>query len=321
MIRARGPAAGLFIGLTFAGCEVGQVEFRPPVEEGTRAVEGAELYYKTVGVGEPIVVVHGGPGFEHSYLLPGLEPLGQTFRVVLYDQRGLGRSTGDLDPTSISMERYIADLDAMREMAGVERVNILAHSWGSLIAMMYALEHPDRLNALILMSPVEPGRRYAVEAQANQQARRSPEDAAAIDSLVRSPGFERGEPETLGWILHHMLRGTLADPADADALRLVFTERTAEQRRRVSELLMEPLAELDLWDRLAEVTVPVLIVHGDQDPSPVSMVTEMSERLPNARLEVLGDVGHFPFVEAPGPLFGVIQRFLEEERPGGGAPD
>jgi pimeloyl-ACP methyl ester carboxylesterase len=171
------------------------------------------------------------------------------------------------------------------------------------------------------MSPVEPGQRYAAEPQANQQARRSPEDAAAIDSLVRSPGFERGDPETMSRILYHVFRSTFADPVDADALRLAFTERTAKQGREVSALLMEPLATLDLWDKLAEVTAPVLIVHGDQDPTPIEMAEEMSERLPNARLEVLSDVGHFPFVEAPGLLFGAIQRFLEDETRGPGAPD
>lgn len=303
---------GLVLGLGLAACDVGEVEFRPPVEEGLHPVPGAELYYKSIGVGEPLIVVHGGPGLEHSYLLPALEPLGQTFRLILYDQRALGRSTGDLDSASISMNRYIADLDAVRELAGVERVNLLAHSWGCLLATLYALEHPERTNALILMSPVEPGQRYAQETRERQQARRSLEDAAAIDSLTRSEGLERGEPETLGRLYHHFFRGTFANPDEANSLRLDFTERTAKQGRDVAALLMEPLADLDLWDELSELAVPVLVVHGDQDPIPLAMAEEMVERLPNARLEALTDVGHFPFIESPGRLFGAIQRFLEE---------
>jgi proline iminopeptidase len=317
----RRPFSSLLVALGLAGCDVDRVEFRPPIEEGAHAVWGAELYYKTIGVGEPLVVVHGGPGMEHSYLLPGLEPLGQTFRLILYDQRGLGRSTGDLDSASISMDRYVADLDAVRELAGVERVNLLAHSWGGLLALMYALEHPERLGALILMSPVEPGQRYAQETQARQQARRAPEDAAAIDSLVRTEGFERGDQEALNRLFHHVFRGTFAHPDDADSLRLAFTERTARQGRDVTALLMGPLENLDLWDELPQVMVPILVVHGDQDPIPVAMVTEMVDRLPDARLEVLSDVGHFPFIESPGPLFGAIQRFLDEQQPGARAPD
>ena len=303
----------LLFGLTLAGCGAERAEFLPPVQEGTRIVEGAELYYRTIGVGEPIVVVHGGPGLEHSYLLPGMEPLGETYQLVLYDQRGLGRSTGALDSISISMDSYIADLEAIREVAGVERVNLLAHSWGSLLAIMYALQHPDRIKALILMSPVEPGPRYRNETGANTQARRAPEDAAAIDSLVRSVGFERGDPETLGRMFHHAFRGTFADPARAAELDLNLTERTARQGREVTALLMTPLVDLDLWDALADVTAPVLIVHGDRDPIPLAMVEEMVARMPNAQLVVLNEVGHFPFIESPEELFGAIQRFLDDE--------
>lgn len=314
-------AAGVLVALGLAACDVDRVEFRPPVEEGVHAVQGADLYYKTIGVGEPIIVVHGGPGWEHSYLLPGMAPLGQTFRLILYDQRALGRSTGEVDSASISMDRYIADLDAIRRLAGVERMNLLAHSWGALLATMYALAYPERVSALILVSPVEPGRRYAQEIQARGQARRSPEDAAAIDSLVGTPGFERGEPETLSRLFFHAVRGTFADPSAADSLQLAFTERTARYGRDVAALLMEPLADLDLWAELADLSVPVLVVHGDQDPIPVAMAQELVDRLPDARLEVLGDVGHFPFVEAPGALFGAIQRFLAEPRPATGTPD
>ncbi len=306
----------LLVGLTWSACGVERAEFVPPVEEGTQVVEGAELYYRTIGVGEPIVIVHGGPGLEHSYLLPGMEALGETYRLLLYDQRGLGRSTGALDSISISMERYIADLESIRELAGVERMNLLAHSWGSLLATMYALEHPDRIKTLILMSPVEPGSRYQAEAGANTQARRSPEDAAAIDSLVRSAGFEQNDPETLGRVFHHAFRGTFADPARAEDLVLTLTERTARQGRDVAALLMTPLANLDLWDSLDDLTAPVLIVHGDRDPIPLAMVEEMVARLPDARLAVLNEVGHFPFIESPGELFGAIQRFLEDEAPG-----
>lgn len=301
-----------------AACAGERAATSASVRAGTISTEGADIWYQTIGEGRPVIAVHGGPGLDHSYLLPGLEPLALNYKLILYDQRGLGSSTTTLDTASITMTRFLDDIDALRErVAGVERVTLLAHSWGSIPVLLYAMRWPDRVDALILMSPVEPGQRYAEQTNDAQSERRSAADARAIDSLTATPAFQAGDPATVSRLFFHAFRGTFADPTVADtALAIHLSERTARQGRQVARLLMEPLAGLDFWEQLPELTVPVLLVHGAEDPIPLEMVLEMESALPNGRLVVIEGAGHFPFIEQPDDLFGAIFAFLREREAG-----
>lgn len=308
-------AGALTAAVALAGCEAPERQgMSPPHRAGTLPVEGADLYYQIVGTGRPLVVVHGGPGLDHGYLMPWLEPLAETFELVLYDQRGLGGSTGALDTTSISMTRYLDDLDAVRErLVQRGRVTLLAHSWGTLPALLYALRWLQRVDGLILVSPVEPGQRFAQETAANDRAARSLEDQAAIDSLLATPAFQAGDRQAVSRVFFHAFRATFADPSLADSVFTVeLGERTARQGRIVARLLMTPLVGLDLWDALPTLDVPILLIHGSDDPTPVQMVRELAAALPDARVVEIEGAGHLPFVEKPGEFFGAVGEFVAE---------
>jgi proline iminopeptidase len=121
-------------------------------DEGHVPVDGARLYYRTVGQGPPIVVLHGGPDFDHYYLLPELDRLAETFQLVYYDQRGRGRSAEGVAPDDVGIESEVADLDGVRRHFGFYTIAVLGHSWGGLLAMEYASRHPGRVSHLILMN-------------------------------------------------------------------------------------------------------------------------------------------------------------------------
>ena len=311
--RSDGRAWGVAI-LLVSGC--GAAPEDPPISStaGTVAVGEAEIWYQAMGEGAPVIAVHGGPGLDHSYLLPGLEPLASTHRLILYDQRALGSSRAPLDTASITMNRFLDDIDAVRRgAAGTDRVTLLAHSWGAIPAMLYTMRWPRRVERLILMSPVEPGQRYAEETAAAQQAGRLPEDVASIDSITATRAFRDGEPPAVNRAFFHVFRGTFADPAVADSLfRPAFAERTTRQGRAVASILMTPLAGLDFWEQLPGIRVPVLLLHGAEDPIPVAMVREMAEALPDARLVEVPGAGHFPYIENPGVTFESIRAFMSE---------
>ncbi len=312
------PAAVVFglvvLAATVAGCGAPGSEAGPPTRAGSLSVFEAELFYQTVGVGEPVVVVHGGPGLDHSYLRPWFGPLAETHQVIFYDQRGLGGSRAVVNAASLSMERYLTDIDRIREhVAQREKVTLLAHSWGAIPALLYAMERPERLAALILVAPVEPGSRFREQTDENQLARRDSADLAAIDSIRGTPEFAAREAEAISQVFFHVFRGTFADAGVADRLlRLSLHERTASQGQLVATLLMTPLQGLDFWDRLGQIEVPVLIVHGAEDPIPTEMVEEMNSALPNSRLIRVDGSGHFPFIEKPAPFWDGVREFLQQ---------
>jgi len=314
-MSSRAGATGLvLVVLASGGCDASPDSAPPPARAGTLSVEDAEIWYQSIGTGEPVIAVHGGPGLDHSYLLPGLEPLGEVARLILYDQRGLGSSPTVLDSASVSITRFLDDIDAVRQrVAGTPRVTLLSHSWGAIPALLYAMRWPQRVEGLILVSAVEPGQRYADAVAAAQAERRAPEDAAAIDSLLGTAAFRSGDRATVNRLFFHVFRGTFADPSIADErFRLRLGERTTVQGRIVSTLVMTPLAGLDLWDELPALDVPVLLVHGEADPIPLEMIRELESALPRARLVTIAGAGHFPFVEKPDEFLAAVLSFLEE---------
>src|SRR5439155_7023995 len=129
----------------------GQEKSPPKVEEGKKTVNGVELYYRAIGSGDTIIVLHGGPGLDHTELLPQYEELAKDFRLLFYDQRACGKSTGSFDEKSLNVDTYVNDLDGIRTASGITKANILGFSWGGLLAMFYTIKHPDAVDKLILV--------------------------------------------------------------------------------------------------------------------------------------------------------------------------
>ncbi len=290
-----GPA----VGQTGAGTEQ-----RLPLAEGS-------LFYQVVGAGDAVVVVHGGPGLDHAYLRPGLDILADSLSLVYYDQRGTGRSEVPLGPDAINLDAFVEDIDHLREALGLEQVTVLGHSFGGLIAMAYALEHPERTRALVLLNTVEPGPRWREEAAGRAAAARTPADVAELEEITGSPGFAERDPAVMSRLYQVAYRGTFKDRSRVEELNLELAANTARDGPDVARLLGQSLGEVDWWDRLSGLDVPTLVVHGRFDPTPVEMAEALADTVPGGRLALL-DSGHFPYVEAPDDLARVVRGFLAE---------
>lgn len=125
----------------------------PASREGFVPVDGAAIYFRDVGRGRPIIVLHGGPDFSHTYLLPDLDLLSDSFHLIYYDQRGRGSSAAGVRAEDVTIESEMEDLDGVRRFFRLESVAVLGHSWGGLLALEYALRHPLRVSHLILLNP------------------------------------------------------------------------------------------------------------------------------------------------------------------------
>jgi proline iminopeptidase len=124
----------------------------PASRQGFVPVRGAELFYREIGQGQPVVILHGGPDFDHTYLLPDMDRLSDLFRLIYYDQRGRGRSARNVQPEDVTMRSEVEDLEEVRKYFRLESIAILGHSWGGTLAMEYAIRHPGRVSHLILLN-------------------------------------------------------------------------------------------------------------------------------------------------------------------------
>lgn len=277
--------------------------------QGLLSLDDARLYYEVVGSGDPIVVVHGGPGLDHEYLQPGLDALATRNTLVYYDQRGTGRSLANLDATTIDFDAFVADIDALRQALGFERVSVLGHSFGALIAIDYARRYGENVRALILMNPTEPGSRYREQAMARRQELTTTEDSADLATLVASEGYTARDAATLSEVYRLMFRPTLKDPDRVEELELDLSTSTARNGSEVARLLGTGMGEIDWWGRLAEIQVPTLVLHGRFDLAPMEMSIALAEAFPVGSFQVL-DSGHFPYLEDREGLLAAVSGFL-----------
>lgn len=122
------------------------------LREGYIPAKNAELYYRVIGEGQPLILLHGGPDFDHNYLLPDMDLLSDSFRLIYYDQRGRGKSAGKVQPKDVTISSDVEDLESLRKYFQFKSVAVLGHSWGGLLAVEYAIRHPNRVSHLILMN-------------------------------------------------------------------------------------------------------------------------------------------------------------------------
>ena len=281
----------------------------PAVEEGFLNVNGTTLFYKTMGSGEPIVVLHGGPGFDHRQFLPYIWELADRRKVILFDQRGTGLSSGPVDSESISVETFIADIEGVREAFNIEKMNLLGHSWGGILAMHYGIEHPNKLKSLILCSTAASIESFA-EMRANYEANRLPEDSKLLEEIYSSDAYQDNDPRAIERFWRVYFKPYFADPALVAGLDLHFEKNTIENGTEVARFMMESVGEFDLHQDLRAIRCPTLIIHGDSDPMPLTYAERIQESIDGSELVIAEDSGHWLFVDATEVFTNGVGDFL-----------
>ena len=284
-------------------------------KEGLTKVNGTSLYYTVMGQGEPIVMVHGGPGLDHTYLLPQMAALALHHRLIFYDQRASGRSTSLVDTNSMTMDNFVEDLEGIRQVFGIHKMNLLGHSWGGLVAMFYAIKYPENLNSLMLVNPSPASAALRSVSFAAMAQRTSREDSIAQADLVQTEGFKRREPSTMAKFFRILFRGSFYDPRLADSLTLLMDTSYATKSSLIRYLNKDPdLASYDLFPKLEAIHCPTLIVGSDHDVVIPEANEQLHESIPASSIIVLQHCGHFPYIEVPKLFFGALEEFLAKTR-------
>ncbi len=272
------------------------------VEEHVR-VNGVDLFTRTVGDGPDVIVMHGGPGAHHDYLLPQFDALAQGRRLRYYDQRGGGKSQVSRD-TEVGWRDQTADLDALISLWSTEPATLLGYSWGGLLALLFATEHPERVGRLALVSPapVHPGARREFQQRLSERMV-APEIVRARDEL-RQSGLRESDPEAYRKRAFELsVAGYFAHPARAHGLTpFRVTGRT-------QQAVWSSVGDYDLRDKLASLSVPALVLHGQHDAIPISSAEETASLL-GAELVVFEHSGHVPYVEEPHKFVATLDAFL-----------
>jgi proline iminopeptidase len=279
----------------------------PEVTAGRTAsvhVRGVELFARRVGAGPPVVVLHGGPGADHAYLRPGFDALAQGRELVYYDQRGGGRSPVARD-VPVEWTEQVADLEALREHWGLERLTVAGYSWGGLLALLYALDHPGRVERLALVSPA-PTWRAARERFEASFARRNLDPALQEERRqLRESGLRERDPEAFQQRIFELsVAPYFFDPTKVRELTpFRVTGRTQDE-------VWRSLGDYDLRPRLPELAgIPSLVLHGTEDPIPIDAARVAAELL-GAEFHPVPRCGHVPYVEAFETFRTVVGRFL-----------
>ncbi len=283
-----------------------------PRVDGTTSSTSAPLYWCAYGeAGAPrLLVLHGGPGASHEYLLPQMLRLANQHELLLYDQRGGGRSKSD-DPTPVTWQLQVEDLAGVIRELGVAPLTIVGYSWGGLLAILYSIEaarrsdlpSPDRL---VLIDPAPLTRAWREEFEAEFARRQQgPAIARLREELAASGLKERDSAAYRQRLFELSVAGYFADPERARDLT------PFRVTGRVQQSVWGSLGDFDLIPLLSNVDVPTLLVHGWSDPIPVDS-TFAAARAMQGRCVVLEASGHVPYVEQPDALFGAIEQFLED---------
>jgi proline iminopeptidase len=302
-------AAGC-LALTFA-CGQPQTSSGPAAaDSGHVATPGARIFWKSLGRGHPIIVVHGGPGMDHTYLVPGMNELARTHRVVYYDQRGGGRTEGAASRETVSLDLFMSDITALADSLRLGKFTVLGHSFGGLVALHYAARHPDRLRALVLMNTVEPGRKYTAQMNDLTLRKRTPQDSAQMQELMRSEAMRLRDTSAVNAMLRLAFQSLFVDRALARALHLSLDPRTVANMAPVAMNLIGSMGPYDFWPVAARIRVPTLILQGVEDAMPLEMLRELQGAIPGSELVLVERAGHFPYIEQPDATFTAIRRFL-----------
>ena len=273
------------------------------------AIGDTRLYVVERGRGYPLIILHGGPGLDHTSFAHYLDPLADEFRLLLVDQRSQGRS--DRSPVETgTLEQLAADVVSLAAALDLERYAVLGHSYGALVALQNAVDFPGQAEKSIISSGF-PSARYLPWVTQNLELFEPAELRQQVtDSWERETSVETSQD--VSDLLSEQLPFHFADPLDP---RIVaYREETAAAVNSPDVLrhfANQEYGGIDVEDRLGEVTQPVLVLAGRHDRTcSVEAAMVIANGIPDARLTIFENSAHMTYVEENAAYVEAVRAFL-----------
>ena len=294
-----------------------------PQQEGFVDADGVMIYYLTLGRGEPLVIMHGGPGASHDYFLPYLLPLARHNRLIFLDERGSGRSQKLEDRTQYTIENMVEDIEAVRKALNLGKIDLLGHSYGGALVQAYALKYQQNLSHLIL------GSTWSSSAAMNQlfvrmKENMTPELCERIDKMEAAGLYGHGKPYEqnrysadyliAAWgegYFPYVYQGRPDPNYDPVAAGNMAWDLYREMWGEHGEFVIDGnLKSVEYTDRLSKIGVPTLILVGDHDECDPSLSKVMQSKITGSKLVIFPKSGHMTFVDQPTMFVTAVDEFL-----------
>ncbi|MWV44083.1 alpha/beta fold hydrolase [Paenibacillus sp. HJL G12] len=281
-------------------------------------INGVKIYFDVEGSGyvpdgermvaKPVCfVVHGGPGSDHSDFKPWLTPLSDVVQLVYLDQRANGQSER-VDPDTCTLEQLADDIEALRKYLGLGKIHLMGHSFGGMVAQVYATRYPASLNKLVLLCTA-PSKEFYPAAMEFASKTATEEQLKVIPELFE--GRIRDEQHLIEWwdlcfplYFHHKDEQIMRETGNRPIGALEVANYTFKHF----------MPEYDVRPELPSCNVPTLIIGARYDwVTPLSQAEEMKRLLPNSQLRIFEHSGHMPFIEEQDDFIKTTAHFLTSE--------
>jgi proline iminopeptidase len=296
------------------------------LKQGFIEVNGLFLYYTELGEGQPLIVLHGGPGGTHNYFLPYLLPLARNHRLIFMDERGSGMSGKLEDPSGYTVENMAKDVEALRVALGLGSIDLLGHSFGGVVAQAYAFMYQENLSHLIVANSFDSTNELN-QVWARLKSKIDPQHLRRIEELEKEGLFDKGRPWehgrytaeyaelAWGWAYYPYMYGNHPSPNYNPLGNLgIAWDVYREMSGSNGEFLIEGnMKSVEYVEKLRTVHVPTLIISGDHDEISLQMSKEMHSRIPGSQLEVLPKSAHMTFVDQPSLFISAVDEFIRTQ--------
>ncbi len=271
---------------------------------------GVSLYYEVIGSasGTPLFVANGGPGFDHTYLhlSDAWDQIAKSRKVVVYDQRGNGKSSHLTTGQSCTLRDQIEDLDALRAHLGADQIDLLGHSWGGLLAMTYAARYPQHIHRLLIVDSAAPkwsDTVFLFKDVFPEGVER--EDAANFASQMGDKSADESS-------LREYLSMLFYSPEKRDAALAQMAD--VDENREVNQTINRDLQQFDLNPELPKFHFPTIVMTGRYDMNVAAVVAyKIHKAIAGSKFVVFDRSGHMPFYEEPDKFVQTVQAFLSPE--------
>jgi proline iminopeptidase len=270
------------------------------------SVNDTRLHYQVRGQGVPMMMMHGGPGLDHTYFLPWFDALCSHMELIYYDHRGNGLSERPDNLSGISHDTWVEDADALRAHLGHERIILFGHSYGGGLALEYALKHGDRLAGLVLCCTA-PAFDYLDIFLESARSKGTPEQLSALASVLSGTLQEDADWQKM-WMTYLPLYFKEYDPAVGAAM----DEKTVYSAAAQNHANVHCLPSFNTVGQLGKIETPTLVISGREDwiTPPAQAGERIHAGLPRSEAVVFEQSGHFPFIEETGPFMQLISDWV-----------